>query len=1778
MENNFKRFLSLLLALVMVLGMMPVGYAHAAEIVASSTNLALGRPARGTSTESGTTFTADKAVDGDKTTADSRWATNQSIVSAEDAAAGIKPEAQSLMIDLGSEQSVKRIEIYFEREDNAQNIKAYEVKVSSDEAVWTNPEQSESWETVYTYDKAEKAKQHETIVLENAKTARYVMLTVTDYDGGSANWYSVSVREFEVYAPDYVMNIGDTATITVDGTIADVTDENGVVDVDAMFIPETVERVETAPAAEIESGSKYVIVNKRLMRALETSASSNQLLCRETIPNGYAWTITAVEGETNMYYVQTADGKYLTVGSNTSGTADDAQKIEITVGPDAKTWKLKQNGQFLCDFNNNNDGKTVTCAGYGGDPDTGNPFYLYKVSMGQAYEWNIANNGEAVASVEGGKQYIFAQRHDSQMLLANAWNNQGGGGSGVTWLKLKGNKDNISDLNVWNLTATDNADFYYVGDDYGMYLSVGNGKAKMVSAATEIKVSKGSTTFPNHFQIGQVVGNTTWYLNRWGGSYSGSTAVGGWSDVNDTWSSWSAYEVTKTALGTTTVTIEAIAAGETELTIGDTTYTIYVAPATEEHEHKYVGTVTLEPTCTAEGEMTYQCSCGDIERTEPIPMIAHSYGEGVVTTAPTLNAEGVKTFTCSACGNEKTEVIPQLTAKNAKVLNGDTVLALSDCEYTLGGTENAYSLSHGGNYYIRHRAGNTQTPKIHQTTTESALLVLDWAAYNDGGKLLIKQNSDNAVIYIHYNDAEPTWNTNSSKAGENTAMYLLYADENSTNQEIPGYTVATSAEVGKSYLIAAKNQYGNWFVMVPTVSSTDKDHIAKIVDDEVTHTHDYTTITTVDATCTATGLTTKTCDCGHVHKEIIPVNADAHAWGEPVFTWSDTTAVATVTCTNDASHTQNLEVTVTSSSTTGDCQTDIVTTYTAATTFNGVEYTSTNVVNGDKNTAVHTDTVAYRNNGDGTHTSYYKCCDAEIETVEHTYEDYTYNNDATCTANGTETGTCICGATDTREAADTMLEHTYENYTYNNDATFDANGTETGTCVCGATNTREVAGTQKVAVAEANGTKYETLDEAIAVSGEVKLLADVEIFTTIKITNTVTLDLNGQTLTGPDDGAGNWYAFIVDGGNLTLMDSVGGGELYAKCYGVETKSGSFTMESGVITATKNMGIGTAVVNYGGTVTINGGTLSGAINAVSTGGHFAVAETVINGGTLNGPVTVSDYNAKGCTVKSAVNTYAVSEDYKWVEQDDVYVLTAKVYVAQIGETKYESLAEAVEAAEPNDTVTLLDNTNGDGIIINKDITIDLGSFTYTIDGTLVGSTGTKSCGFQILSGNTVTIMNGAIVMDENAVRGHDNQVGNNFVIQNYADLTLEDVAITGNSNTSYVVSINSGNVAMTGDTAITAPEGAVAFDVCKYASYAEPNVTVNTTGTITGEIEVTGGELNIEAATIVGVLDYTAGKVTKAADVTLAAPEGYEWENNTTLVKSKLAIYKTSMTMANSLDMNFSFAKNSIADWTGHYAVIVKNYADGSKVEQTVEFENWKTAKIDDIDCYYVTFNGIAAKEMTDDLFVTIYNAAGEAVSETYTDSVQKQAMRNLDNNVSALNNTMVVDMLNYGAEAQNKAGYNLTNLANSKLSDAQKAFATETVEFKNEMTFEGEGKYVANVKMMSNIQFMMGFSGIDQTMKAVITFNDWTGKAHEITINGTEFVKNGGYYTFTIEETVIADGRLPITCEIFDSNGNSVAKVVDSIASYADRTTQTPELYEAIMKFSDSALAYLTTK
>ena len=115
------------------------------------------------------------------------------------------------------------------------------------------------------------------------------------------------------------------------------------------------------------------------------------------------------------------------------------------------------------------------------------------------------------------------------------------------------------------------------------------------------------------------------------------------------------------------------------------------------------------------------------------------------------------------------------------------------------------------------------------------------------------------------------------------------------------------------------------------------------------------------------------------------------------------------------------------------------------------------------------DSYIYDNNAtcmaDGTESGVCKNCNKTVSRTKagtldpnkHSFEDYVSNGDATCTADGTKTAKCAygCGAEDTQPDVGSKLAHKFDNYISNNDATYDADGTQTAKCDhgCGASDT-----------------------------------------------------------------------------------------------------------------------------------------------------------------------------------------------------------------------------------------------------------------------------------------------------------------------------------------------------------------------------------------------------------------------------------------------------------------------------------------------------------------------------------------------------------------------------------------------------------------------------------------------------------------------------------------------------------------------------------------------------
>ena len=431
-------------------------------------------------------------------------------------------------------------------------------------------------------------------------------------------------------------------------------------------------------------------------------------------------------------------------------------------------------------------------------------------------------------------------------------------------------------------------------------------------------------------------------------------------------------------------------------------------------------------------------------------------------------------------------------------------------------------------------------------------------------------------------------------------------------------------------------------------------------------------------------------------------------------------------------------------------------------------------------------------------------------------------------------------------------------------------GISEGFCADGFIPTKNADGTYGVKeghyVAQIGSKKYETLADAIhwATKGKtITLLTDVEQNSQLTIDKSITLDLSGKTIKNTQDIWGdntNAILSITNGAKVTIT---GDGTIDAKendCYTINVVKGDLTIENGTF-----YGNVSVVQVQEGTLSVKGGTFDlhqkweGSskylFNCIDDAYASGSANVAISGGTFVGFDPSASPEGKG-------TSYLAPGYAPTANADGTYGVVAGV--AQIGTKAYVTLADAVAAAKDGDTITLLSDCSGNGIVVKGDtfpngLTIDFAGYSYTVGGKLVGSTGTASNGFQLLKGNTIVMRNGSIFGDA-SVAGDDTTKWSGapaIMIQNYSNLTLDGMTVKGGKQTCYTLSNNNGDTVIKDSTIIagqnTQVGGPFAFDVCRYASYPSVSVTVEGNSVIDGCVDVSGniGEGQSRQLTITG---------------------------------------------------------------------------------------------------------------------------------------------------------------------------------------------------------------------------------------------------------------------------------------------------------------------------------------
>ena len=405
---------------------------------------------------------------------------------------------------------------------------------------------------------------------------------------------------------------------------------------------------------------------------------------------------------------------------------------------------------------------------------------------------------------------------------------------------------------------------------------------------------------------------------------------------------------------------------------------------------------------------------------------------------------------------------------------------------------------------------------------------------------------------------------------------------------------------------------------------------------------------------------------------------------------------------------------------------------------------------------------------------------------------------------------------------------------------------------------------------------------------------------TIKNDDYGELVINDGTFTSMSQAAFlNWNVATVNGGTFDAAGASNGVILNGYIDG--------TMDQGKLTingGTFNAGEKTVITTMGGRthsgdIEITGGTLNGSVVLTdsSEGARLTITQkakvtgnvtnsgkadvAITDGATVSGQVSNSTAGGTMSVVNSTIGSVPEGTTAETIVivnstvDGTLTTNTAENAAVMVGGKTYETLGAAITAAKAGDTIYVLKDipeAAGIAVLSGKNFTIDFGGHTYTLKDPGAGSAGTESNGFQFLKDSTITLKNGTVRIAEGTI-------SIKRIIQNYANLTLEDMHFFAEHQADgedYALSFNNGSIIFKGDTDIvTTSDEAIAFDVCKYSSYPSTNVTFDEsyTGTINGKIVYDSTVADTHKLTIQG--NGTFGAIEAASGAAEAAKSGIE---------------------------------------------------------------------------------------------------------------------------------------------------------------------------------------------------------------------------------------------------------------------------------------------------------------
>lgn len=372
------------------------------------------------------------------------------------------------------------------------------------------------------------------------------------------------------------------------------------------------------------------------------------------------------------------------------------------------------------------------------------------------------------------------------------------------------------------------------------------------------------------------------------------------------------------------------------------------------------------------------------------------------------------------------------------------------------------------------------------------------------------------------------------------------------------------------------------------------------------------------------------------------------------------------------------------------------------------------------------------------------------------------------------------------------------------------------------------------------------------------------------------------------------------------------------------------------------------------------------------------------------------------------------------------------------------------------------------------------------------------------------------------------------------------------------------------------------------------VITNTSGSTLSlrNLKITYKQIVTNTAHLVSVAESTPNQTVEALNLlcrTVALP---------IVLDDDPVFMGASISLESDFSLHFYIPAAFLADKTNPYVLFTKQSEDGPFVVCQYDYVE---EMVGETLCRRYSFQNLSAAEMGTEVTARLfYNADGvDHMSLVLPYSVRQYAVNMLEKTDDAALKTLMVNMLNYGAEAQMYFGVNESSLVNEGLTANQQSYATEAApeleNHKSLISCEGARAWFegCSVSLERNVtlNYYLDLSGCGILVNELVMELSWLGAdgtEHTGRIDGSAFTErqlgNRTLYVAVLDQLNAAQMRTIVSAALFSKEDHM--QISDtmrySIESYAHSKMRNDPALEllvlAMMRYGDAAASYFSNR